>query len=178
MIDIYTFVEAVWIMWPAYGANGLCVLARGRRPVDGNRIFRGRPLLGQGKTWEGFLLGILVAGLIGTFQMLVYPYLPWDVSPVALDIVPMSPLAGLLMGMGAMTGDMGGSFIKRRLGMERGKSAPVLDQLDFIAGSLVFLSLITAIKWEWTVILFVITPVIHLGANGIAYLLKLKKVPY
>jgi hypothetical protein len=49
MIDIYTFVEAVWLMWPAYGANGLCMIVRGKRRIDFGRTFRGKPLFGAGK---------------------------------------------------------------------------------------------------------------------------------
>jgi len=178
MIDIYTFVEAVWLMWPAYGANGLCMLAKGKRAIDGGRMWRGKQILGPGKTWEGLVLGVLVATLVATFQMLVAPLLPWNLSPVPLDIVPMTPLLGFVMGLGAMLGDIGGSFIKRRLGIARGRPAPLLDQLDFIVGMLVFASFIVALKWEWAVILLVMTPVIHLCANFVAYLLKLKNVPY
>lgn len=178
MIDIYTFVEAVWLMFPAYGANGLCMLAKGKRPIDGNRTFCGKPVFGPGKTWEGLILGVIVAIAVASFQMFAFPFLPWDLSPVPLDIVAMFPLLGLVIGLGAMVGDLGGSFVKRRMGIPRGKPAPLLDQLDFIIGMFVFASFVITIKWEWVVILLVLTPVLHLVANGIAYLLKIKKVPY
>lgn len=178
MIDIYTFVEAVWLMFPAYGANGLCMIARGKRPIDFGRTFRGKPLFGPGKTWEGLIAGIILAITIASFQRLMFPFLPWGLSPVPLDIVPMSPFLGFVIGLGTMVGDLGGSFIKRRLGIPRGKPAPLLDQLDFIIGMFVFLAFAITIKWEWVVILLVLTPVVHLVANGIAYLLKIKKVPY
>jgi len=178
MIDIFTFVEAVWIMWAAYGANGLCMLARGKRPIDFGRTFRGKPVLGPGKTWEGLFLGVVIGTLIGTFQMLIFPFLPWTFSPVPLDIVAMSPFLSFVIGFGAMAGDLGGSFVKRRLGIARGKHVPLLDQLDFIIGMFIFLSLVVAVKWEWIVILLVLTPALHLIANRIAYLLKIKNVPY
>jgi CDP-2,3-bis-(O-geranylgeranyl)-sn-glycerol synthase len=178
MIDIYTFVEAVWLMWPAYGANGMCMLAKGKRSIDGGRMWRGKQIFGPGKTWEGLVLGVIVAMLVATLQMFIYPYLPWNISPVRLDIIPMTPLLGALMGVGAMLGDIGGSFIKRRLGIARGRPAPLLDQLDFIIGMLLFTSFAVAIKWEWAVILLAITPLIHLCANFVAYLLKIKNVPY
>ncbi len=178
MIDIYTFVEAVWLMFPAYGANGLCMLAKGKRKIDGGRTFRNKPIFGSGKTWEGLILGVVIAALIATFQMFMFPFLPWDLSPIPLDIIPMSPFLGFVIGLGAMVGDLGGSFIKRRLGIERGKPAPLLDQLDFIIGMFVFLAFVISIKWEWVVILLILTPVVHLIANGIAYLLRIKKVPY
>jgi len=178
MIDIYTFVEAVWIMWPAYGANGLCMIARGKRRIDFGRTFRGKPLFGPGKTWEGLIAGIILAITVASFQRLMFPFLPWDLSPVTLDIVPMSPFLGFVIGLGAMVGDLGGSFIKRRLGIPRGRPAPLLDQLDFIIGMFVFLLFVIALKWEWVVILVIITPIVHLVGNGIAYLLKIKKVPW
>lgn len=178
MIDIYTFVEAVWIMWPAYGANGLCMLAKGKHPIDGGRKLGGKPVLGPGKTWEGLFLGVFVAILVASFQMLMFPFLPWFLSPVPLDILAMSPFMGLVIGLGAMSGDMGGSLAKRRLGIERGRPAPLLDQLDFITGMLIFVSFVAPVKWEWVVILFVLTPVLHLTANRIAYTAKLKNVPY
>jgi CDP-2,3-bis-(O-geranylgeranyl)-sn-glycerol synthase len=178
MIDIYTFVEAIWLMWPAYGANGLCMIVRGKRRIDFGRTFRGKPLFGAGKTWEGLITGIILAITVASFQRLVLPFLPWDLSPVTLDIVAMSPFLGLVIGLGAMTGDLVASFAKRRLGIPRGRPAPLLDQLDFIIGMFVFLSFVIALKWEWVVILLIITPLIHLAANGIAYLIKLKSVPY
>jgi CDP-2,3-bis-(O-geranylgeranyl)-sn-glycerol synthase len=178
MIDIYTFVEAVWLMWPAYGANGLCMIVRGKRRIDFGRTFRGKPLFGAGKTWEGLITGIILAITIASFQRLVFPFLPWDLSPVSLDIVPMTPFLGFFIGLGAMIGDLGASFVKRRLGIARGRPAPLLDQLDFIIGMFVFLAFVITIKWEWIVILFILTPIIHLIGNGIAYLTKLKSVPY
>lgn len=178
MIDLFTFVEAIWLMWPAYGANGLCMLARGKRPIDGGRKFRDKPIFGKGKTWEGLMLGVVIATLVGTLQMFVFPFLPWNWSPVSLDIVQMSPFMGFVIGLGAMLGDMGGSFAKRRMGIERGKPVPLLDQLDFITGMFIFLGFVTLVKWEWVVILFILTPVLHLGGNKIAYVLKIKKVPY
>jgi len=178
MIDIYTFIEAVWLMWPAYGANGLCMLAKGKRRVDFGKEFRGKPLFGEGKTWEGFALGVFVAVLVASFQMFAFEFLPWDLSPVPLDIIPMSPFLGFVIGLGAMLGDLGGSFIKRRIGIPRGKPAPLLDQLDFIIGMFVFLWFVIPLKWEWVVILLILTPAVHLTANVIAYLVKLKSVPY
>ena len=178
MIDIYTFVEAVWILWPAYGANGLCMLARGKRSIDGGRMWRGKQIFGPGKTWEGLLFGVFIGALVGTLQMIAYPFLPWELSPIALVLVPMTPLLGAVIGFGAMLGDIGGSFVKRRLNIARGKPAPVFDQLDFIAGMLIVLALVYPLKWEWVVILVVMTPLFHLLANRIAYMLKLKNVPY
>jgi CDP-2,3-bis-(O-geranylgeranyl)-sn-glycerol synthase len=181
VFDIYTLVEALWLILPAYAANGLTPIIGMKKhlhPIDGGRKFRGEPLFGEGKTWEGLLFGTLMGGLIGLVEMLAYPYLPFSDSPVLLNIVPMSIALGLLLGFGAMTGDLGGSFIKRRLRIPRGSPVPLLDQEDFLAGALVFSLLLISLKIDWIILLTVITPIIHLTANAIGYVLKVKKQPW
>jgi len=181
VFDIYTLVEAIWLILPAYAANGLTPLiglCKNLHPIDGGRKLWGQPLFGEGKTWEGLIFGTLIGGLIGMVEMLAYPYLPFGISPEPLNIVPMSLLLGLVLGLGAMLGDLGGSFIKRRLRIARGRPAPILDQEDFLVGALLFSLLLVSLEWDWVVLLAVITPVIHVTANILGYLLKVKKQPW
>lgn len=181
VFDIYTLVEAIWLILPAYAANGLTPvvgLKKGLHPVDGGRKFRGEPLFGEGKTWEGLMFGTFVGCIIGMVEMLAYPYLPFSLSPEPLNIVQMSPVLGLVLGMGAMLGDLAGSFIKRRLKIQRGKPAPLLDQEDFLIGAIAFSSFLVVIEVSWIVLLLIITPVIHLVANVIGYLMKIKRQPW
>jgi CDP-2,3-bis-(O-geranylgeranyl)-sn-glycerol synthase len=178
IFNIYILVECIWLVLPAYAANGFAPLARGRRAIDGGRMLRGKPLLGPGKTWEGLALGVAVAVIVSLIEMFAYPYLPWGISPAPLAITAMSPLLGFLLGLGAIAGDAAGSFLKRRLGMKRGASAPLLDQDDFIVGSLLFAMILVPVRIEWWILLLVITPFIHLLACAIGYILKVKKTPY
>ena len=180
--DIYTFIEAMWLILPAYAANGLVPLVgklKNLHPIDGGRVFRdGRPLLGQGKSWEGLFTGSLIGSLIATVEMLAFPYLPFDASPVPLTIVTMSPFLGFLLGLGAMLGDIAASFLKRRLNLKRGAPAPVLDQDDFVLGSLLFASLLIPLKPDWFLMLLIVTPLFHITANLIAYKLGIKNQPW
>jgi CDP-2,3-bis-(O-geranylgeranyl)-sn-glycerol synthase len=181
VFDLYTLVEAIWLILPAYAANGLTPLLglrKGLHPIDGGRKLRGEQLFGPGKTWEGLVFGSLVGGLIGLVQMLAYPYLPFSISPIPLNIVPMTLLLGLLLGLGAMIGDLGGSFVKRRLGIARGKPAPFLDQLDFLTGALLLSLLLVQLQAGWVILLAFITFALHIVANIIAYMLKIKKQPW
>ena len=82
------------------------------------------------------------------------------------------------MGFGALVGDALGSFLKRRLGIGRGKPAPILDQIDFLVVALLFVSLVVNINLEFIIISFVLTLIIHLIANTGAYLLGIKDVWY
>ncbi|MBU0952843.1 MAG: CDP-2,3-bis-(O-geranylgeranyl)-sn-glycerol synthase [Nanoarchaeota archaeon] len=178
VFTIYTLVEAIWIILPAYAANGLVPLARGKHPVDGGLLFRGKPLLGPGKTWEGWIFGTLIGAVIGTIQMLAFPYVPFWISDVPLTIVPMSPVLGAVLGFGAICGDMVSSFFKRRINLIRGAAAPVLDQDNFIVGSLVFVALVVLVKLEWAILLLIITPLVHWAACYIGYKLKVKQTPW
>src|SRR3989344_2804204 len=68
----------LWLILPAYFANSSAPLARGKKPVDGGGRFRGRPLLGNGKTWEGTLFAVFSGTAAGVLLILLYPY----VSPI------------------------------------------------------------------------------------------------
>ncbi|MBU0530260.1 MAG: CDP-archaeol synthase, partial [Nanoarchaeota archaeon] len=92
--------------------------------------------------------------------------------------VPMSLQLGFLLGFGTVIGDMCGSFIKRRIGLKRGQSAPVLDQDDFLVGAFVFASLLVVIKWEWVVMMLIFTFIFHVIANRIGYWIHVKREPY
>ena len=179
IFNIFILVEAIWFILPAYAANGLVPFFRGKRPIDGNKkFFDGRPILGPGKTWEGLIYGSIIGVVIAVIEILAFPYLPFHISPIPLNIVALTPLLGLLLGFGALFGDIVASFIKRRINLKRGQAAPILDQDDFIIGALLFASLLITIKIEWVIILLVITPLLHLLANIIGYLIKVKKQPY
>ncbi len=181
VFTLYSFIEALWLILPAYAANGLTPLIGKKgslHRVDFGKRFMGEPLLGKGKSWEGLFFGSFVGALVATIQMLAFPYLPFEMSPLELMVVPMTPLLGLLLGAGALTGDVAGSFIKRRLGIKRGQSAPLLDQLDFLAGALLFSGVLVSVKLEWVIMLFVITPVIHIAASLIGFRAGIKKNPW
>ena len=181
IFGIFNLVEAFWIVIPAYSANGLAPLAKfsGKHPVDfGKRLKDGRPVFGSGKTWEGSIIGVVMGMLIGSIMGLAFYFLPWGLSPVPLSIAPMGPVLGFMLGFGAISGDIFKSFIKRRIGFERGRTLPIVDQLDFILGSLLFASLVVPIKINWVILLVVVTPLFHLSANYMAYLLGVKKEPW
>ena len=98
-------------------ANGAPVVAKrllGDRhavPLDGNaRFIDGRPLLGASKTIRGLLLAVAATAAVA-------PLLGLTVG------------TGLLVGVGAMAGDLLSSFIKRRLGFKPSSRATGLDQI-------------------------------------------------
>ncbi len=83
---------------------------RGNWPVDGGIVYRDRrPLFGPTKTMRGMLASVCATGL-------------------AALLVNTDFVAGALFGLCSMLGDLGSSFIKRRLGVESSASVLGLDQ--------------------------------------------------
>jgi CDP-2,3-bis-(O-geranylgeranyl)-sn-glycerol synthase len=164
-MDLVTIVvEALKLIFPAYCANGAPVLAGGGLPLDfGKNFVDGRRVFGKNKTFRGFFFGLAIGILVGLmeFFLLSYPLL----------FVVLSPL-------GALLGDLAGAFLKRRLNIPPGGLLPVVDQVDFVVGALVFTLPLQIISWEVAVAMLIITPPIHLLTNLAAYKLKLKSNPW
>lgn len=185
-----SLMAVVWVLTPAYIANALATLPRGRGPpMDFGRVWPGdgRRVLGPSKTWAGFLVGGFGAmpfGLLEAGLILAAPA-PWQLVPkFASTLLGAVPVVALLT-FGAMTGDALGSFLKRRLGLESGSRALLLDQLPFVLvpialGLVLDPSLFVPIFVNaWGVFwLLVVTLGLHTLFNWIGYWAGLKKVPW
>jgi len=161
----WLIVEALKFIFPAYCANAVPVLAGGGLPMDfGREFFDGRPILGKNKTFRGFFFGLAVGTGVGLLESLVFSY-------------PM--LFGLMLSLGALLGDLAGAFVKRRLGIAPGKLLPVVDQVDFILGAILFslLVVLQMLSWELVIAVIAITIPVHLLTNFVAYKLRLKSNP-
>jgi len=157
---------AIWFILPAYVANAAPVVLGGGAPIDGGRKFRdGRPIFGPGKTIRGFLAGLVAGTVMGIIQSLA----TGNFTLIAV---------GFLLALGALVGDLFGSFVKRRLNIPRGGAAPVLDQLGFAIFAILFSSPLVFPGWDVTITVLIITAPIHLATNLGGYLLKMKDRPY
>jgi len=175
---VETVAVAIWAMLPAYVPNNAAVLAGGGRPIDGGRTLDdGKRVLGDGKTWRGTAIGVvagvaLAALLNGINSLFGAPAAPFPVA------------AAVSLPLGAMLGDIGASFLKRRTGRERGAAFPGLDQLDFVVGALV-LTAVAATGWfletfgpAVVIAVLVLTPLLHVATNALAYAFGLKDEPW
>jgi CDP-2,3-bis-(O-geranylgeranyl)-sn-glycerol synthase len=165
-------VEALKFIFPAYCANGTPVLAGGGKKMDfGRNFIDGKRIFGDNKTFRGFFFGWAVGFLVGIIEGFVFGF----------ENYPL--LFSLLIPLGALLGDLTGAFIKRRLSIQPGGLLPVVDQIDFVVGAVVFalplaLTGMFALTWQVAVTVLLITPPIHLLTNFGAYKLKLKKHPW
>jgi len=156
--------QALMFIFPAYCANGTPVLAGGGTKIDfGKNFIDGKRLFGNNKTFRGFFFGWLVGLGVGLIECYFFG-------------LPL--LFAVLTPFGALLGDLTAAFLKRRLNIAPGGMLPVVDQLDFVVGAIVFSLPLSLISWEVAVVSLLITPPIHLFTNICAYKLKLKKHPW
>jgi len=162
----------VLILLPMYFANASALFFGGRHALDfGKKFFDGFPLLGKGKTIEG-TIGGMISGILITIIIV-------QALGESTEIVTENYLFfGMLSTIGAVTGDVAASFIKRRLGKEQGANVFLLDQLDFLFGGLLFGSIVFIPTIQETAIITIITIFVHLATNYIAFKIKMKNVPW
>jgi len=153
---------AIYIAVPAYVANSTPVLLGGGAPIDrGRRLIDGRRILGTNKTVKGFAYGLLLGSLAGLVEAVLF-------ANYALISV------GVVASLGALLGDLFGAFLKRRLDIAPGNPLPVVDQLDFILGAILFTYPLLNVTVGAVLILVIATLPIHLLSNAVAYMLRLK----
>jgi CDP-2,3-bis-(O-geranylgeranyl)-sn-glycerol synthase len=175
MSILLEIIFAFWVLLPAYAANMFPPLVGGKIPIDGGRKMKSGRILGDGKTWEGFLFGLFVGTLVGLAG--AYLRIPIN-SMYGIELPTMNVLTAFLIPLGALIGDMGGSFIKRRFKMPRGGDAPFLDQLDFLMGALLFSFWFIEISAVMIIVMFVATPILHRLSNIVGFWLKVKREPW
>ncbi|MBI5229505.1 CDP-2,3-bis-(O-geranylgeranyl)-sn-glycerol synthase [Candidatus Micrarchaeota archaeon] len=182
MNELETALNLLIFIFPAYAANAAPVIFGNRGPVmDFKKKLWGKRVLGDGKTFIGFFAG-LACGIVSGVAI---SFLSTEYYPVFLPFLNTKEkiVVGLLLSLGALTGDLAGSFIKRRLGIERGQPSFLMDQLPFLFMALFFTLFYKPHIGQWIgfwgfVFLVAATFILHKATNVIAYRLRLKKVPW
>jgi len=162
-------IKSIIFILPSYIANGAPVISSKifirRHPIDMGKVFIDhKRIFGDGKTYEGFMIGLITGTLTGLF----------------LETFSYHTVEGaFILSLGTLLGDLIGSFIKRRIGIKRGQKAPFLDQLTFLYFALfLYYFFYDAIEVNIIIFLSIITPILHRFTNYVAYKLKLKEYPW
>ncbi len=176
--------------FPAYLANMFPVLLLGsgflkslRYPVDMKAKLFGERILGDHKTFYGIITAIIGGALGAPIAFLMFGWVNGEYWHFSTDVLTnvfdylLLAFTGAWVGLGAICGDMIKSFFKRRLKIAPGKSWFFFDQVDFILGAwLAIMIMKLPLDIKYLIIALIITPLLHLGTNIIAYKLKMKKV--
>jgi CDP-2,3-bis-(O-geranylgeranyl)-sn-glycerol synthase len=163
-------LNAIFFVMPAFLGNMTPMMFGGGHPMDFRKNwFDGRRILGNNKTMRGFAAGFISGFVMGIFVSY------WFKSVVDVNlVVPLTN--GFLQGLGAVTGDAVGSFIKRRLNIPPGGSLIIMDQIGFIIFGLAFARIDTAFPWTYWVIIIPLALVVHFAANAVGYMMGWKDV--
>ncbi|MCH4814993.1 MAG: CDP-2,3-bis-(O-geranylgeranyl)-sn-glycerol synthase [Saccharolobus sp.] len=162
----YDLLLSILIYLPAFVANGSGPFIKRGTPIDfGKNFVDGRRVFGDGKTFEGLIIALTFGTTVGVI--------------ISKFFTAEWILISFLESLFAMIGDMIGAFIKRRLGIPRGGRVLGLDQLDFVLGASLILVLIRVnITWYQFLFICLLAFFLHQGTNYVAYLLKIKNVPW
>jgi len=169
--------QTIWLMLPAGIANMAPVLFKWlpllNYPIDFNCRINNHPILGRNKTWRGLVAGIIMA------VFTVYIQKKFSLDHASWNIIDYQKnnvlLLGLIFGLGALGGDMVKSFFKRLYNINPGESWAPFDQIDWILGTLILLSLIQPLSWKIWLSAILIFGIMHPLINLIGYCLKIKK---
>jgi CDP-2,3-bis-(O-geranylgeranyl)-sn-glycerol synthase len=158
---VQDWISAIYILLPMYCTNGAPVIFGGGRPIDSGRsLSDGERILGDHKTIRGFASGLIIGAVVGASESFF----------LSRNLLPTAIFASL----GALLGDLAGAFVKRRLRIKPGRALPVLDQLDFVIGAVLLVSIISNVSLGTALIVILVTPPFHFLTNLGAYALGLK----
>lgn len=182
---ILLLLQSFYLLLPAYFANMAPVIFRKvnflNLPVDFGYTLRIKKskkkndrdrIFGNHKTWRGLFFAI-VAGIFVAYLQ----YLLQDTR--SLSVIALFPynnwlLIGFLIGFGAIFGDLAESFVKRRLNIAEGKPLYFFDQIDYVAGSYLFLAFYYVVSIEIIVASVVLSFGLTVIVNHLSYFLRIR----
>ncbi|MCP6718565.1 MAG: CDP-archaeol synthase [Patescibacteria group bacterium] len=180
-------LSSLYFFLPAYFTNMAPPLAKRfgifdflDKPIDFDKTFNNKRILGAHKTWRGAVAGISIGILMSCVQAWLYQY-PFTKQISLINYQNINVLFfGFLMSFGTVLGDLFFAFIKRRLNLKPGTKFIPFDQINYVIGVYVIFSLTDAFKIDnlvWIVIL-ISTFFLHIIVNRLGYLLGLHKAKW
>ena len=163
-------MKSIYFFLPAYFANMAPILFK-RLPLLNKPINKTK--FGENKTWRGLVFATFLGAVVFWLQRVAYQegFTNWAL----IDYTDFSILFGVLLGFGAIFGDLVESYYKRKSGFKPGESWLPWDQLDFVLGGLIFSFFIYVPPAEVVLVLLLVSPLLHIVVNYLGYLMKFKK---
>jgi len=165
-------LQLAYFMLPAYFANMAPILSRSFKrnvPLDFGLKFNGVRLLGDNKTLIGSIFGIIASVITAFVQFLVFQKYGFGFVDYNYWFT-----IGMLFGIGVIFGDASKSFFKRQMNIRPGRSWFPFDQIDFIIGSLIFISFFYFPGWVECIAIIIISAIGHICVNHCAFYLGIR----
>lgn len=182
---MYSLIFALWFFLPAGVANvtpifaaHIPILKKFDYPCDFHRSLRGKRIFGGHKTIRGFVTGVALGTLTALMQGMIVSSLP--VLPYMLPTSYLSTnmlVLGLLLSVGALSGDMLKSFFKRRAHIAAGSTWIPFDQIDYVLGALLLSLFVLRFSLVFYLTVLILWFGIHIGSTFLGYFLHLKDRP-
>jgi CDP-2,3-bis-(O-geranylgeranyl)-sn-glycerol synthase len=179
-MNFLTIISALYFFLPAGIANMAPVLCSKYKflnyPVDFGRSLNRVRIFGDHKTWRGIFFGLLFAVLTVFIQRTLFMDYPIFGRISIIDYANINfILFGILLGIGALFGDLVKSFFKRRSHITPGKSWIPFDQIDYVIGGLLFSFIVFIPPITHMIIIIIAYPLFHIITNHIGFMLHLSK---
>jgi CDP-2,3-bis-(O-geranylgeranyl)-sn-glycerol synthase len=167
-------VSSLYFMLPAYFGNMAPIIVKKyflflAKPIDHGLKFKGKPVFGKNKTWRGLIFGPIFG--------IITAYIQFKLN-LSINIINYDYwlYIGFLMGFGALLGDIVESFFKRQCNVKPGQRFFPWDQVDFVIGALLlsFFFIPATIRFNVIITLLILSPLLHISVNHLAYYLKIR----
>jgi len=142
-------------------------------PVDFCQKFKGKRIFGKNKSWNGLVYGVIFAIIITLVQAFLLNKTDFFSSLLLVDYTNWL-LLGFLLGFGSLVGDLIESFIKRQIGKAPGKPCPIIDQIDYVLGGLLFAIFAFPVTLNMVITLILVSIVLTIIINHLSYFLKIR----
>lgn len=181
LMDLNFFLGCIWYMMPAYFSNMAPVFVKNHfkflaKPVDFNKRFGRKPVLGSHKTFRGIIFGVLSGVVVMMVQVILFSNVPFFGRISLFDYARINySLLGFLLGFGALFGDMVKSFFKRRANIKPGGRWVPFDQLDYVIGALLFGAFVYSPPLYAVIVILVSSFLLHIAVNHLGYYFGIRK---
>ena len=175
---LYFVLKCAYFFLPAYCANMAPVIFKKlsikKYPVDFGQKFNGKRIFGKNKSWNGLAYGVIIAIIITAIQFFLLNKINFFNSLLLVDYTNWL-LLGFLLGFGSLVGDLIESFIKRQINMAPGKSLPIIDQIDYVLGGLLFAIFAFPVTLNMAITLLLLSIILTIIMNHLSYFLKIRE---
>lgn len=179
LVLLWTFLPVGLANMAPVLANNIPVLRSLTQPLDFNKKFHGKRILGNHKTFRGLFAAVLMGFLVGLMQFLIYKIFEWpsaSSAPINYDSLTVA-FIGAFLGLGAIVGDAVKSFFKRQVGIKPGHNWLVFDQIDYVLGGILFSMLLFQLPLGDYLIVIGLGLILHPIINVVSWVLKLQDKP-
>ena len=161
---------------------------RHRMPIDRGQCLRdGRRILGDNKTWVGFFAMIALCAVIqpvfGLFLQQTGLETHNELYRIHTNRFVYNVWIGFLFGLAYMLLELPNSFVKRRLGIEPGKTHRsgigavffVIDQIDSLIGVMAVIYVFSDISFQKYLGYIALGGITHIGINLVLFKIRIRR---